>query len=61
MCAASASWHSPVIQDHHAFLSCLLAVLQSAADLQRLHYRQWDWALAVHGSEDAALAAGAAP
>ena len=36
-------------------------VLQSAADLQRLHDRQWDWALAVHGSEDAALAAGAAP
>ena len=32
--------------------------LQSAADLQRLHNRQWDWALAVHGSEDAALAAG---
>ena len=46
--------------DHHATLRRCLGGLQSAADLQRLHDRQWDWALAVHGSEDAALAAGAA-
>lgn len=38
-------------------LTIIPLCLQSAADLRLLHDRQWDWALAVHGSDDAALAA----